>query len=276
MYPPVTQKHKASALLAIVLMATVVSSLISVSLAKSTQVSNNAILSNKVAVQAKQYAESEAELLKSVSYTDLSGHGRTNIASTGFQSDVSLSDESNYSAFTKQRIATIKVYKGQEVLPRAELNVIRYSTEVKAASGVPIGTIIAWISYNNPTDGTWLDCNGQSCASFPALVSVLGRNTVPDFRNRFLEGSSSPGSYVDAGLPNITGAFHAHCIGYGLGWGNGAFYTTLNSDREADGNGWDNGSPDFHFDASRSNPIYGRSSTVQPPAVTVRWLIKAA
>ena len=32
----------------------------------------------------------------------------------------------------------------------------------------------------------------------------------------------------------------------------------------------------FIFDASRSNSIYGSSDTVQPPAVTVRYLIKAA
>lgn len=30
------------------------------------------------------------------------------------------------------------------------------------------------------------------------------------------------------------------------------------------------------LDASRSNPIYGASTTVQPPSVTVRYFIKAA
>ena len=32
----------------------------------------------------------------------------------------------------------------------------------------------------------------------------------------------------------------------------------------------------FTFDASRSNSIYGSIDTVQPPAITVRYLIKAA
>ena len=32
----------------------------------------------------------------------------------------------------------------------------------------------------------------------------------------------------------------------------------------------------LEFDASRSNPIYGASATVQPPSVTVRYFIKAA
>ena len=48
------------------------------------------------------------------------------------------------------------------------------------------------------------------------------------------------------------------------------------SDVVAQGTRWAGGLPFFIFDASRSNSIYGSSDTVQPPAVTVRYLIESA
>lgn len=186
-----------------------------------------------------------------------------------------VSNESSYSDTIKQKTAIVKVYKGSETIPRAEVKLTRYSVESKP-SGLPIGTIIAWASTKNPSDGTWLDCNGQSCAGYAELVSILGKSTVPDYRNRFLEGSSTPGTIMEAGLPNITGTFQGSS-GFYHSFSNGAFTSTRSDydDSAYLGNGkWRH--PIFSFNASNSNPIYGKSTTVQPPAVTVRWLIKAA
>lgn len=102
------------------------------------------------------------------------------------------------------------------------MNLVRYSVEQKAASGVPIGTIIAWISTQNPSYGIWLDCNGQSCAAYTELVAVLGKNTVPDLRGRFLEGAAVPGTLKEAGVPNIEGKLYAHSQGRNDNFG--AFY----------------------------------------------------
>ena len=177
----------------------------SISIAKATQTSQNSLFSNKISNQANAYAMSEADLLKSVDYSDLTSQGKSGISGSDFTKEISVSAESNYSDTTKQKTVTVKIYKGNETLPRAELKLNRYSVEQKAASGVPIGTVIAWPSMKNPADGTWLDCNGQSCASYPELVAVLGKNTVPDYRNRFLESSTTAGKVKDAGLPNIKG-----------------------------------------------------------------------
>ena len=52
----------------------------------------------------------------------------------------------------------------------------------------------------------------------------------------------------------------------------GAFYTNSNSS-----GGWSNeyeSSYNLFFDASRSNPIYGNSDTVQPPAIILIAQIK--
>ena len=70
-------------------------------------------------------------------------------------------------------------------------------------------------------------------------------------------------SYVDAGLPNITGTF----CGGDSDYRSGAFVSSV-------GNGSKVGSGSaqfrtFTFDASASNSIYGNSDTVQPPAIKV-------
>lgn len=269
--PPIKYCRKGSALLVLVMMMAVIGSMTAISMAKVSQSTNNSLVSFSITAQAQSYASSEAELLKSKDYSDLQAQNRQTISGSDFQKEVTLSKESNYSSSIKQRTATIKVYKGSESLPRSQINLVRYSVEQKS-SGVPIGTIIAWASTKNPTDGTWLDCNGQSCAGYSELVSVLGKNTVPDYRNRFLEGSATPNKVIEAGLPNITGKILAQA------WGGSDNYGAVREDGSgtvAQGARWANGLPSFTFDASRSNAIYGKSSTVQPPATSVRWLIKA-
>ena len=93
---------------------------------------------------------------------------------------------------------------------------------------------------------------------------------------RVLMGASSThaaGTTVEAGLPNITatGGFYDNIsVGdYGTRL-TGAFYVNARDQTHtgyAGGNDTDN--PTLDFDASRSNPIYGRSSTVQPAAYYV-------
>ena len=250
------------------------------SMAKATQSAGNSTLSNSKTLQAQSYAVGKIDLLRFTAYSDLKAEGKTAISGTDFFQEVTLSSESNYTDSIKQKTATVKVYKGQETIPRAELKLTRYTAEQKV-SGVPIGTVIAWPGTKNPTDGTWLECNGQSCAGYAELVSILGKSTVPDYRNRFLEGSTTPGTILKAGLPNITGTFGQDDY-VGVLWNSpakfsGAFYSTDKwiSGTSKDG-GVSNGLYITIFDASRCSSIYGRSSTVQPPAVTVKYLIKAA
>lgn len=274
--PPIKSRRKGSALLVVVLMVAVMGSMTAISMAKVSQSTNNSLVSSGITAQAQSYAFSEVELIKSKDYSDLQAQNRATISGSDFQKEVMLSNESDYSSSIKQRTATIKVYKGSEIVPRSQINLVRYSVEQKS-SGVPIGTIIAWASTKNPTDGIWLDCNGQSCARYSTLVSVLGKNTVPDYRNRFLEGSTSPNQVIEAGLPNITGYIPHDWLSMGNGNPAGAFYRTDILGRSTSRQGKKDGDWfRYMFDASRSSSIYGRSTTVQPPATTVRWLIRAA
>ena len=125
---------------------------------------------------------------------------------------------------------------------------------------------------------SWLLCNGQSCTSYPALVAVIGNN-VPNLEGRFLEGTiSSPRSFKDAGVPNITGAFNSEAQWGGVtryALATGAFYPVVSS-RSHLGSSTGGGNHDLYFDASRCSSIYGASDTVQPAAYLVMYYIKAA
>ena len=87
---------------------------------------------------------------------------------------------------------------------------------------------------------------------------------------RVLQGVSSSqvaGETVEAGLPNITGGPVIADNRSGVG-NYGAFRITGIT---GGGYNWDGGTNyrNYYFNASWSNPIYGKSSTVQPPAYLV-------
>lgn len=137
--PPTLQKsacRKGSALLAVVLVLSVISSFMAVSVAKISQASQNSIGSSKVALQAQQYAASEAELMRSMPYSDLSSSAKAKIAGTVFSKEVILGEESSYSSSIKQRPVTVNIYSDAESLPRSTVKLQRYSVE---ASDLDIG-----------------------------------------------------------------------------------------------------------------------------------------
>ena len=247
---------------------------LSTSLATIAQATFSTSSSSKIALQAQQYAEAEAALIRATNYDELTAHERTAIDNSLYESEIRISDETETADNVKQKTVSILIYRINEDNPRYTLRVPRLEVET-SAEGVPIGTIITWASSNDPEDGTWLECNGQSCSKYPQLVTVLGSNKVPDYRGRFLEGNTTPGTKKEAGLPNITGQ-HARVTWPSNGrFTNGAFYATTNGSSQAWVSGGES-SLTLNFDASRCSPIYGKSNTVQPPSVTVRYLIKAA
>lgn len=100
-------------------------------------------------------------------------------------------------------------------------------------------------------------------------------------QDRVLQGTSNgAGQTIESGLPNITGKVWLRPLdnGDGITWDkeNGAFITKVIEDPNdssgaiARGSG---GKPfgSINLDASKSNNIYGNSSTVQPPALKVHF-----
>lgn len=125
-----------------------------------------------------------------------------------------------------------------------------------ALAAYPVGSIFQTVGNTSPAalfGGTW-----QEIA-----------------QNRVLMGASyahAAGTTVEAGLPNITGragpdeqaGFYNvnRPNAYGAFYGGGKSYDWAASGTSTPGK-------DLCFDASRSNPIYGRSNTVQPAAYYV-------
>lgn len=158
---------------------------------------------------------------------------------------------------------------------------------------VPIGTIIAFAANSAPTG--YILCNGANVSrtTYSNLFAVIGTLygagdgsttfTLPNLTDRFIEGSSTAGSYVEAGLPNIVGKINHTDNSAIFGDGNinsydvqGAFKINAHTYNNAlgIGGGAGNGFYNLEFDASKSNAIYGNNTTVQPPALTVRCYIK--
>ena len=113
----------------------------------------------------------------------------------------------------------------------------------------------------------------QDCSKY-VYDSAQDKLTLPNAVGRVLMGGEQVRS-VEAGLPNITGThqFHMNALAnYGTGAlksiGSSVKDYVLTPDNQI------NNYPVLDIDASRSSPIYGRSETVQPPALTMIAQIK--
>lgn len=154
------------------------------------------------------------------------------------------------------------------------------------SGGFPVGFIALYAGSNVP-DG-WFRCDGSTIANmatnYPKLYAVLGTNVLPNYLGRVPLGASSGiNTAVEAGLPGAVGS-----VGFRPMKPN-TFDPLLSptgvfsaAQGEAAGNsnvetsGYIAGSKDWRLqlDLSVASPLYGKSTTVQPPAVKVAVLIK--
>ena len=143
----------------------------------------------------------------------------------------------------------------------------------------PTGAVCMFLS--NAVPSGWLKLVGQTIyrSQYPSLFDKMGWGdsiTLPNMIGRFPEGSNSPGQYKSAGLPNITAAASEfYCNGDHINT-NGAMYQTSATYDDLMGSAdlWKQYRVGLGFDASRVNPIYGNSPTVQPNSVTFVYAIK--
>lgn len=152
------------------------------------------------------------------------------------------------------------------------------------SDGAPLGAIIAY-SANGELPAGYLLCDGAAVSRtmyhdlFAAIGTTYGAGdgsttfNVPDYNvaGRFAQGSTVAGTVKQPGLPNITGdAFPFDAEGNHF---TGAFKKST-SHGWCPSSNWNANREVLAFDASLSNPIYGASNTVQPPALTCRYIIK--
>ena len=146
--------------------------------------------------------------------------------------------------------------------------------QLKNSNATPVGTILALLDDEVPEG--YLPAEGAeiSRTTYADLFNVIGTKfgegdgsttfNLPNLVGRFLEGDGVPGTLKGPGLPD-----HNHSI-------------LINLDT-SDGNGYQKYLPRNtegskvavpSTQASKSNPIYGASDTVQPKSVTVKFCIK--
>ena len=86
-------------------------------------------------------------------------------------------------------------------------------------------------------------------------------------------GIEEVGSYLSAGLPNITGSVGTYRLAV-ESVSTGALYVKWRGTHGQSGSNAAN-ADEIGFDASKSNSIYGNSDTVQPKSIVGMWLVKA-
>ena len=149
---------------------------------------------------------------------------------------------------------------------------------IEVPDALPTGSYIQFAGSQAPAG--FLVCNGGAISrtTYSALFAVIGTTygsgdgsttfNLPNLTDRFLQGSTTSGTVKNAGLPNITGWADGQL---GLATAGGAFQSSnLSANNLPNGDGYHG----LSFDASRSNSIYGNSTTVQPPALTCLICIK--
>ena len=150
-----------------------------------------------------------------------------------------------------------------------------------------IGSIALFSGSSIPTG--YLLCDGSALSRtvyaelFDAIGTAWGEGdgsttfNLPDLTDKTVWGGDSEavGGYKEAGLPNVTGQFRGLYPSSGSddstygsfsfnGWGGNYLSGTSGSPREAA----------INFNAARSNAIFGKTTTVQPPAAVIQFCIK--
>ena len=192
-------------------------------------------------------------------------------------------------------------------LIETEINKVNENIEAVNANVESVGEQVAqWVLigevkqyFGATVPDKYLLCNGQEIAQadYPELYAVIGSLEccqsgnegmfkVPDLQDRFVQGANGNlGTVKEAGLPNITGIFGAggRNIDYGgaiskpqyeqvCQTGNGNYFSfgtatfnASNGECKTDGT----------YKSESDYKVYGKSNTVQPPAISVNYIIRA-
>lgn len=157
----------------------------------------------------------------------------------------------------------------------------------------PVGTIAAFAGSSVPTG--WVYCGGGAVSrtTYAKLFSVIGTKygtgdgsttfNLPALQGRVLQGytdSVAIGTKIAAGLPDIQGSVNLSAGDTGSRLGlvrgsSGAFAVSKAAQKNPNSVGNLSGVyEEFTFKASSSNSIYGKSTSVQPPALAIMYIIK--
>lgn len=238
-----------------VLVLAIVASMISLGTAKVTQAAIGSTNTNKVTLQAQQYAQTEADIVRNSDYSDLSNKSKSQISGTDFYRQVTVGAESTYDSKNniKQKVCTVNVYKGTESVPRSSLKVIRLNKGETDVTSVPKGSILPWYGKLSDIPSGFALCNGS--------------NGTPNLLDRFLVGAGSSYSLGATGgeakhkLTIAEMPSHTHGI-------------PDNNDYRNDGRGFDSGSSSPYRSIQSSATGGNQAHENRPPYYALYYIMK--
>ena len=178
----------------------------------------------------------------------------------------------------------------------AKFKIVRFATSEDVRhlqnNAIPLGTILPYSANAISPPNGFLFCDGSAISrtTYSELFNLIGTTygvgdesttfNLPNLINKFIEGYATAGTNINAGLPNITGYFSIRNWSSGnpviYTYSNlyssslsGAYANTINA------SGTNQTAQTLTFNAASYNSLYGNSSTVQPPAITMKYIIKA-
>lgn len=170
----------------------------------------------------------------------------------------------------------------RKILDYTDFSVIQ--TQIKSQMAGALTGTIQWFACDAGQQGSdYLICDGRAVSrtDYARLFAKIGTKygsgngsgtfNLPNLVGRVAWGATnSIGTKIEPGLPNITGTAYWSMMAKDTWFSaSGALYRASEVGNERSRSGGGTTGPVVGFDASRSNSIYGRSSTVQPPALTL-------
>lgn len=246
--------------------------MLGVSLASIYSDTFSVLTAGKEASLSGSYAGLESEYLKALGY-DEAGTGAHNWGTMEkFLGDdegkqweskveklrhIDISDDNSVDIY---RISTRK--KGDTA---ASYSIeVPLSSQSSGSDNFPIGTILPYVGELKDIPNGWKLCDGN--------------NGTPNLKGRVLQcydNAYAKGIYLEAGLPNITGYVGKIELS---DWNmvSGAFYSGYTGSRQTynESDSSNDALVHVYMSAALSSAIYGASTTVQPPAYTVYYIIK--
>ena len=147
----------------------------------------------------------------------------------------------------------------------------------------------AWVQTQTgylKTEAQWQALSSANAGNVPFYSDGDGSTTfrVPSLRC-WVKGANGTvtevGSYLEAGLPNITGtarfpmAMQNSALVEGNNYGTGSINAIATANTYPAGTGSAYKTVNLSIDASKSSSIYGNATTVQPESIVGMWLVKA-
>lgn len=234
--------------------------------------------------KAAAAAESESAARTSAAEAAQSERSASADAKSAGSSAASAKAEADRAAAIVSTDKTLSV-EGAPADAKAVGNALK-NIKLPVATATTLGGVKLSDDFTADADGTLHLAGGTAPDPYPvdsifqtvsstSPAALFGGTWQEIAQNRVLMGASyahAAGTTVEAGLPNITGragpdeqaGFYNvnRPNAYGAFYGGGKSYDWAASGTSTPGK-------DLCFDASRSNPIYGRSNTVQPAAYYV-------